>query len=126
MKLNTKKTFCIFASVILYCLSLFFPAVVMPEFSSGYPGTSPGYVLLFVGWLGVMVFQPGWIANLFYIAALLTYGSKISYRFSMVALIIALFSPFIYVNQVLIGFYIWLASIMILLYGNTLHEFSPD
>ena len=52
------------------------------------------------------------------------YGSKTCYRLGSAAVILALLSPLIIVEKLLIGFYVWLASFIDLLYGNNLHQLS--
>jgi hypothetical protein len=116
------RTLCIFLSIIFYVISLFLPAAIIPEFERGIPQVNYGYTLFYSGWLGLLSFQPAWLANLFYSLELLTYGSKVSYRFGIITIILALLSPFIIVEKLLAGFYIWLLSFAILLYGNYLHE----
>lgn len=120
--INSIKTLCIFISFILYVISLCLPSAIIPEVERNIPEVMYGFELLYTGWLGMIIFQPAWLANLFYIFELITYGSKNSYRFGIITVILALFSPFILVEKLLIGFYLWLSSFIILFYGNYLHQ----
>ncbi|MCE0721806.1 MULTISPECIES: hypothetical protein [Legionella] len=122
MNRNLLKTCCLFLSITLFVTSLFLPAAVIPEIERGLYQINYGYEIFCFGWLGLISWQPAWLANPFYVMALLTYGSKKSYVFASLSFFLALFSPFILVVKLLIGFYIWLGSIVILLYGVNLHE----
>lgn len=126
MTRNTLKTLCIFLSIIFYVIALSLPAAIIPDFERGIHQTNYGFEILITGWLGLIAWQPAWLANPFYVLALITYGSKNSYRLGSIAFILALFSPFILVEKLLIGFYLWLASIAVLLYGNNLHDINPS
>ena len=123
MSLNSKKTVCIFLSLFLYVLALILPAAVIPDFETGVSNRSNGLSLLLSGWMGLIRFQPAWIANPLYVITLLTYGSKGCSSFGYAALLLALFSPFVIVTHLLIGFYVWIASIIVLIYGARLHQY---
>ncbi|MGX6641684.1 hypothetical protein [Legionella pneumophila] len=126
MTRNSVKTVCIFLSIILYVIALCLPAAIIPDFERGIHQTHYGFEILITGWMGFLAWQPAWLANLLYIFSLLTYGSKRSYRFGITAFIFAMLSPFILVEKLLIGFYVWLASFAVLLYGNNLHEMTTE
>lgn len=122
MNRNSLKTLCLFLSIMLFVTSLFLPAAVIPDIERGIHEINYGFGILVGGWLGLMSWQPAWLANPFYILALLTYGSRMSRFFASLSFFLALFSPFILVVKLLIGFYIWFGSIIVLLYGINLHE----
>jgi hypothetical protein len=122
MNRNSLKNLCLFLSILLFVTSLFLPAAVIPEIERGLHVINYGYEILVTGFLGFISWQPAWLANPFYILALLTYGSRMSYFFASLSFFLALFSPFILVVKLLIGFYVWLGSIIVLLYGINLHE----
>lgn len=125
MNRNILKTISLFLSIILFVTSLFLPAAVIPDIERGIHQTIYGFEILYTGWLGFIAFQPAWLANPLYILALMTYGSRISHIFATLSLFIALISPLIFVIKLLIGFYVWLGSIIVLLYGINLHQRSP-
>ncbi|MGQ3890176.1 hypothetical protein ACQUW5_14255 [Legionella sp. CNM-1927-20] len=126
MTKNSLKTLCIFLSAIFYIVSLCLPAAITPDFERGLLQVNYGYELFLFGWLGLISFQLAWLANPLYIIALITYGSKTSRYLCILALFFALLSPFVIVEKLLLGFYFWLGSMAILLYGNNLHNLSSE
>lgn len=70
--------FILFLSIILFVISLLLPAAVIPDLERGLHQIYSGYEILIGGVLGLMSLQPAWLANPFYILALLTYSSQMS------------------------------------------------
>lgn len=120
----TSKYPYVWLSAALYLISLFLPAAVVPNVGSNAPEIMRGGEILCLGWMGVISLQPAWLANPAYILALLLDGSETGYYLSWVSVILAFFSPFFIVEKVLIGFYIWILSFVVLLLGNYLY--GPD
>ncbi|WP_131782464.1 hypothetical protein [Legionella gresilensis] len=126
MTKNSLKTLCIFLSAIFYIISLCLPAAIIPNFETGNLQINYGFELLVFGWFGLISLQLAWLANPFYIVSLISYGSKTSLYLSILAFFFALWSPLLIVQKLLLGFYFWLGSMIILIFGNSLHKLSID
>jgi hypothetical protein len=107
-------------ALLLWTLSLFIPAV-----RDGQTEIIPGYAILAIGWLGVLMLQFGWFANIVFIYTisriLLGYRTSILWGLCLLALLIssvywAYFGSMIYdngsrpINERFAGFYFWVAS----------------
>lgn len=103
-------------SAILYLISLALPAAVIPDVELGRPLTAYGFELLLSGWTGFIGLQLAWLANPFYFFALYNHGLKRGDFLCYAAIFFALMSPWIIVIKTLIGFYVWLASFIVLLF----------
>ncbi|TAL64172.1 MAG: hypothetical protein EPN84_03805 [Legionella sp.] len=119
-------TLYLWLSISLYVLSLLLPAAIIPDFERGVPETHIGWEILTMGWAGLLALQPAWLANIFYMMGLITYGSKYCKIFMFIALVLALCSPLVLVSHLLIGFYFWIGSFILLMYGNNLHPQSVE
>lgn len=114
-----KRTVSVVISSILYLSALLSPSAIIPNFEIGTPEVWYGYQIMYTGYLGLVSFQPAWFANPFYLLALYKLNSKISIRITCAAIILALCAPLIFVSDLLIGYYLWIISFVVLLYGNS-------
>lgn len=100
----------VFASVILYAIAMFLPAVVM------HTGIGIdiyyGYSVLLTGWMDLIEINPAWLANIFYWMAVRSTKNGLTY--STIGLMLSLLS-FLTARQLLIGYYIWELSFVFLL-----------
>lgn len=125
MSNSSKKTGFLVLSIALYVIALFLPSAEISDFERGIPEIHSGFDLLTMGWMGILALQFSWLANPFYMLALVTYGSKSSSTWNTAALVFVLcsFLPSKYpVNYLLPGYYLWLASVLSLMWGNSLHR----
>ena len=103
-------------SLTSYGLSLYLPAIKAQALSlSNHSNTIyQGGTVLLLGWVTIDSLQFAWFANIFYLLSLFFT------QYSKAACVIAIFlslTTFIYypLSQLLIGYYLWILSLMIFL-----------
>jgi len=119
------------SAIALYALSLALPAVNVldkPLFGGGQTAkVYPGVICAAMGWLVL----PGWLGNPMFLAAAICHGLR-RHRVAIVLLSIGLLSsllaPLMFVwtrkemielTDVRVGYYVWIASMVVLLGGAT-------
>lgn len=121
-------------SPFLFILCLFFP--------SYYLGSSHeaqyAFLILILGWFGLIFGYVSWIANILYLIALMDYKNiDSSLLLSIIALILALsflrndeivlnagIPSYISVTKYGVGYYLWIASISIFVLGQLIKKIS--
>jgi hypothetical protein len=118
--------------VALFALSLALPA--LREVGLGVPADR-GYLILAMGWAGLLVGQVGWFANAFWAAGLIYLGLR-RWKAAAIAATLAVLvaadtfmlyrtgvpsdSGKIYATAILPGFYVWWGSLWVLAAGAVL------
>lgn len=120
-------------AIALFALSLALPALAVldkPMFGGGaHPKTFPGAICLAMGW----IYLPGWLGNPLFLAAAIFHGLR-RHRIAIVLLSIGILSSLIApvllvktslfeVRHVLIGYYVWVGSMIVMLVGATRSAF---
>ena len=54
-------------------LAMWLASLVLPVFTACGPGydNTPGYMILLIGWMGLLIIQPAWFANLLIVAVII-------------------------------------------------------
>lgn len=121
-------------SMILYFLALNFDALgcTTINIETGY-GVGSGIDLLLMGWLGLLVMNFGWLANITYVITLvlIARNSNKVFFFACLNVVFALSSLTLYLDKsqhvtLHAGFYLWLASFITLLIDGCIRRSSSD
>jgi hypothetical protein len=119
-------------SLLLYALACALPALDFLKEDGSPTPESPmfGFVLLFIGWLGIIIGQFAWLANLGWLLSLILLLCRrwiASLVTSILAILLAMqtyalfaqrvpaneaATSYLILQQVKIGFYVWLASFL--------------
>uniref|UniRef100_B8HZP2 Uncharacterized protein n=1 Tax=Cyanothece sp. (strain PCC 7425 / ATCC 29141) TaxID=395961 RepID=B8HZP2_CYAP4 len=130
MKSNLKVLFPSLISLILYGLSLAFPAFEFLHSRGPRIEVWPGWQVLFMGWLGIFFYQVGWYANPLYIISIGLWWGRVWKGVAVlgtIAIVLGLNTFFLFYQRVYadgagatlqlqslkIGFYFWIVSISI-------------
>ena len=134
MKKNTELLL-VGLSLLLYVLSLSFNALGCHSFGvdSGYKVES-GINLLLMGWMGVAIYNFGWLANINYLITLISIVRKSNKVFFLACLnvTLALSSLTLFLNKsehvaLYSGYYLWVASFLVLvIYGSIRSKYSKN
>ena len=129
--LDRRAVYILCGAIALFAVSLAVPALAVmgkPLFGGARtPEVLPGAVCLAMGWL----YLPGWLANPLLLAAAIFHGLR-RHRVAIVLLVLALISALaapIFLASLhdsmyelrhpLVGYYLWVASILVMLVGAT-------
>ncbi len=127
--LDRRAVLILCSGIFLFALSLALPALAVldkPLFGgTPTPKVYPGVLCLILGWLML----PGWLANPLLVAATILHGLR-RHRIAIVLLTFALLSALIAplllttskdieLRYLHVGYYVWVASIVVLLAGAT-------
>lgn len=114
-------------SLVLFALSLTQPVFIC------YGASYLGYEVLMIGWLGIPLLEPRWIANLFYFYIIfkVTFSDNKQPQFSAIVLIITAFTTLtipaggcpitggVDMSRGLrLGGYLWVASLLLLAFST--------
>lgn len=129
--LDRRAVILLCTALALFALSLALPALAVlekPLFGGDpSPKTFPGVVCLAMGWLVL----PGWLGNPLFLAAAILHGlrkHRVAIVLLSIALLLSLLAPLILtsmdggmfeVQHVRVGYYVWIASMAVMLAGAT-------
>lgn len=129
-RLDRRAVVILCSGIFLYALSLALPALAVldkPLFGgSPTPKVYPGVLCVAMGW----IVWPGWLANPLMFASMIVHGlgkHRVAIVLLVLALVSALAAPVILAAQKElfqlryphVGYYVWVASIVVLLVGAT-------